>query len=139
LIVPLLLSSFAFATPQCSFSTGATLNFGSIPALASTGDVVSDTGTSLWLNCSSDVASPPSIYSSTPRVMTSGSRGIPFRLSLSGPGASDVPTSSPGAQLGILRDGINHPIALFGKILAGDFRGLPSGTYGAPIVLTIEY
>ena len=137
--VSVVLPAIAFATPQCTVSPGAALDFGSIPALASTGDVVSDTGASLSVSCTSDVTSPPSVYSATPRAMASGGRTLAFRLSLVSPGGPDLPTSAPGVPLAIARDGASHPVPLFGKIRAGDFRMLPAGHYTAPIVFTIEY
>jgi spore coat protein U-like protein len=56
----------ALAAPTCTIASGATLSFGAVVALASTGDVTTNSGTSLWVNCNSDVTGAPALYSATP-------------------------------------------------------------------------
>lgn len=129
----------ARASPMCTIASGATLSFGSVVALASTGDVNTNSGNSLWLNCTSDVTAPPSLYSASTRALVSGGNMLPFALSASSPGGADLPTTAPGAQLGIARNGSNQTVTLYGRITAGNFRSLPSGIYTAVVTLTIEY
>lgn len=137
---PLLVLPFgASATPQCTVASEATMDFGVVVALASTGDVATDSGASFWINCTSDVSSSPSIFSSTVRSMSSGAAVLPFRLSMVSPGGADLPTTSPGTAVGIARNGTNQVVVLFGKIRAGDFRSLQPGLYSNHVTVTIEY
>jgi spore coat protein U-like protein len=129
----------AAAVPQCTVSGSALLSFGTVVALASTGDVSSDTGNSFWLNCNAEVSAAPSIYSSSERVMTSGGSSLPFALSLVAPGSTPLPMSAPGTALGIVRNGTNQSVPLYGRIRAANFKSLPPGLYSTSIVLTIEY
>jgi hypothetical protein len=49
----------ALAIPTCMVASGATLSFGAIVALASTGDVTTNSGTSFWVNCTAEVSAAP--------------------------------------------------------------------------------
>ncbi len=129
----------AWAVPTCTVAANATLSFGAIVALASTGDVTANSGTSLWVSCTSDVAAAPALYSGTPRTLVSGGNSLPFALSAIAPGGAELPTASPGASLGILRNGTQQTVTLYGKIAANNFRALPSGPYSTLIGLTVEY
>ncbi len=129
----------ARAAPTCTVAANATLSFGTIVALAGSGDVTANSGTSLWVSCTSDVAAAPSLYSGTPRVLVSGGNSLPFALSAIAPGGAELPTASPGATLGILRNGTQQTVTLYGKVAANNFRALPSGSYATLISLTIEY
>ncbi len=129
----------AWAVPTCTVASNATLSFGAIVALASTGDVTANSGTSFWVNCTSDVAAAPSVYSGTPRTLGSGGNTLPFALSVIAPGGAELPTASPGVSLGILRNGTQQVVTLYGKILANNFRSLPSGSYSRSISLMVEY
>lgn len=135
----LIAAAGAQATPQCSVSTSAVLSFGSVVALASTGDVASDTGSSFWVNCNAEVAGAPAVYSSSPRVMSNGDRQLPFTLSAVAPGGAALPSASPGASLSIPRNGMNQPVVLYGRLRAADFKALPGGHYSTNLVITIEY
>jgi spore coat protein U-like protein len=127
------------ATPQCSVATGAQLSFGTIPALASAGDRTTDSGTSFWINCNSEVAAAPHLYSSSPRTLAAGASSLPFKLSLLSAGNADLPASSPGTALGTTRNGTSQTVSLYGKIRAADYKSLPPGMYSTSISLTIEY
>ena len=133
------LGTSAFAVPTCTVASGATLSFGAIVALASTSDVTTNSGSSFWVNCTSDVAAAPALYSATARSLQSGANTLPFALSGVSPGGSDLPTAFPGMTLGIARNGSNQTVTLYGKVLAADFKALPSGTYTRVISLTVEY
>jgi hypothetical protein len=50
-----------------------------------------------------------------------------------------LPTASPGVSLGIARNGSNQTVTLYGRIYAGDFKALASGSYSRSITLTLEY
>jgi len=133
-------STAAIAVPTCTTASGATLAFGSIVALASTPDVTTNSGSSFWVNCTSDVTSAPTLYSSTERKLQSGFAELSFALSLATPGGIELPSASPGAPLtGLTRNGSNQTVTLHGKVRAADFKALPSGVYSRSITLTIEY
>jgi spore coat protein U-like protein len=129
----------AQAAPTCTIAAGAMLSFGAVVALASTGDVTTNSGSSFWVNCTSDVAAAPALYSVTPRTLLFGGNSLPFALSLVSPGGVELPTASPGAQLGIVRNGSNQMVTLYGKLLATNFKSLSPGMYSTSITLTLEY
>lgn len=132
-------SAGAFAVPTCTVASGATLAFGPIVALASTGDVTTNSGSTFWVNCTSDVTSAPTLYSATPRSLVSGANSLPFALSAVSPGSTELPAASPGTALGITRNGSNQTVTLHGKVRAADFKALPSGVYSLGTTLTVEY
>jgi spore coat protein U-like protein len=127
------------AVPTCTIASGAMLSFGAVVALASTGDVTTNSGSSFWVNCTSDVAAAPALYSATPRTLLSGGDSLPFALSIVSPGGVELPTASPGAQLGLTRNGSNQMVTLYGNILATNFQSLSPGMYSRSITLTLEY
>lgn len=129
----------ALAVPQCSVATGAQLNFGAVVALASTPDQTTDSGGTFWINCNSEVASAPQLFSSSPRFMSAGSQQLAFSLSLVFAGGGDLPAGPPGTALGFVRNGTNQNVTLYGKIRSADFKSLPGGVYSTSIILTIEY
>lgn len=140
--LPLLLlacASPAWAVPTCTVASGGALSFGAVVALASTPDVQTNSGASFWVNCTSDVASTPAIYSATARTMTSGGNSLPFALSAVSAGGPGLPTGLPGAPLAIAKDGSNETVTLYGEILTTDFKGLPSGQYSQSITITVVY
>ena len=127
------------AVPTCTIASGAMLSFGAVVALASTGDVSTNSGSSFWVNCTSDVAAAPALYSATPRTLLSGGNSMPFALSIVSPGGVELPTASPGTLLGLTRNGSNQMVTLYGKILATNFQSLSPGMYSRSITLTLEY
>lgn len=129
----------AQAVPTCTVASSATLAFGPVVALASSADVTSNSGSSFWINCTSDVAVAPTFYSATPRTLVSGSNSLPFSLSTVTPGGAELPTSSPGTSSGIATNGTNQTVTLHGRLRSSDFRSLPSGLYSSVMSLTIEY
>jgi spore coat protein U-like protein len=129
----------ALAVPTCPVATGATLSFGAIVALASTGNVTSNSGSSFWVNCTSDVTAAPLLYSATPRTLTSGGNSLPFELSVVSPGGAELPYASPGAPLAFTRNGTNQTVTLHGRVYSSNFRSLPAGMYARSIALTLEY
>lgn len=129
----------AHAVPVCTVASGASLAFGNVVALASTGDIGSNTGSSLWINCNAEVGAMPRIHSASQRVMVSGAGSLPFLLSMSSPGGIELPVSAPGAVAVIALDGSNQTVTLHGKIFAADFSALPSGSYLGQLVITVEY
>lgn len=132
--------STAMAVPTCTIATGATLSFGSVVALASTPDQTTNSGTSFWVNCSADVTTAPSLYSSTtPRRMQAGAYSIPLALSTHSPGGPELPFASPGMPLNVLRNGTAETVILYAKVQSIHFRSLPSGSYAAVLSLTLEY
>ncbi len=132
-------SGQAWAVPTCTVAPSATLSFGSIVALASTGNISTNSGSSLWVNCTSDVATSPSLYSATARTLVSGANSLAFELSASSPGGVELATALPGTQLGIVRNGTNQTVTLYGRIVASNFKSLRSGLYTRVITLTVVY
>lgn len=129
----------ALAVPTCTVASGASLSFGTVVPLASTGDIASNSGSSFWVNCTIDVSSTPAIYSISTRTMTNGGSVLPFHLSAISPGGLSLPTSPPGSPLALDKNGSNETVTLYGKILAADFKGLPSGVYSQVVWVTVEY
>lgn len=127
------------AVPTCTIASGAMLSFGAVVALASTGNVSTNSGSSFWVNCTSDVAAAPALYSATPRTLLSGSNSLPFALSIVAPGSVELSSASPGTSLGITRNGSNQMVTLYGKISATNFQSLLPGMYSRSITLTLEY
>jgi spore coat protein U-like protein len=131
--------TIALGVPMCTVASGATLSFGTIPALASTGAVTTNSGSSFWVNCTSDVTTTPTIYSSTARTLQSGGNSLPFSLSGASPGGTELPTAYPGMPLAITKNGSNQTVTLYGKVYPADFKALPSGYYSGVVSLTVEY
>jgi spore coat protein U-like protein len=130
----------ASAVPTCTIATGATLSFGQVVALASTPDQTTNTGTSFWVECSADVTTTPSLYSSTsPRALVSGANSIPLALSTAFPGGPELPFASPGTSLSLLLDGSAQTVVVHARVQSIHIRALPSGTYTATLSLTLEY
>jgi spore coat protein U-like protein len=129
----------ALAVPTCTVAKGATLSFGAVVALASTGNVTTNSGTSFWVNCTADVTATPALYSASTRTLVSGGNTLPFTLSAAPAGGADLTMTSPGTVLGIAKNGTNQTVPLYGRITASDFKSLPSGFYAASITLTVEY
>lgn len=127
------------AVPTCTIATSATLSFGAVVALVSTGDVTTNSGSSFWINCTPDVTAAPLLHSATARTLTSGGNSLAFALSAVAPGGPELPTASPGAPLGFTRDGSNQTVTLHGRIRSSDFGGLSAGVYAGSVVMTVEY
>jgi spore coat protein U-like protein len=132
-------ASTAWAVPTCTVASGGTLSFGPVVALASSPNVTTNSGSSFWVNCTADVLSTPTIYSSSTRVMVSGGNSLPFSLSAVSPGGLELRTNSPGYALAITKNGTNETVTLYGKVFVADFKALPSGVYSTVITVTVEY
>jgi spore coat protein U-like protein len=132
-------ASVVLAVPTCTVASGATILFGAIVALASTPDQVSNSGSSFWVNCTADVTSAPTLYSTSARTMTSGTHVLPFTLSLSASMTPTLPTTGPGTALAIVRDGTNQTVTLYGRVSSSVFRSLPAGVYTSMIFLNLDY
>lgn len=127
------------AVPTCTAALSSVLSFGVIKALASTGDVTANSGSTFWINCTSDVSAGPWLYSATTRTLVSGGSNLPFLLSASSAGGTELASSPPGTAVNIPRDGNSQTVTLYGKLLNVNFRGLPSGYYSRDITLTVAY
>jgi len=128
----------AQAAEICTVASGATLSFGTVVALASTGNVSANSGTSFWVNCHAATL-PPTLHSASTRTLVSGAHALPFQLSVVSAGGTELPTTSPGTTLGIVRNGTNQTVPLYGRITPTDFKSLPSGFYSTSITLKVEY
>lgn len=129
----------ASAASGCTLGTGAQLDFGSIVPLASTGNVDSNTGSTLTVRCGADVVLPPRLRAASSRAMSGPGGYLPYHLSLLSPGGPELPDTSPGAALSVASDDVEHVVTLHGRVRAVDFAGMDSGSYSADITLTIEY
>jgi spore coat protein U-like protein len=133
------LSIDAWAIPTCTVASGATLSFGAVVALASTGNVNANSGSTFWVNCTADVGNAPSLYSASTRTLVSGGNSLPFVLSVTSAGGVELPASIPGTALGIARNGTNQTVTFYGRIMSSNFKSLPSGSYSTSVALTVEY
>jgi spore coat protein U-like protein len=131
--------SEAWAVPTCTIASSPTISFGSFAALRSTGDQFANSGTSFWVNCTSDVTSAPTLYSASTRTMSSGVNQLPFTLSLSPSMSSGLPSTAPGEALSIARDGTSKTVTLYGRLASADFRVLPHGLYTTMVTLNLDY
>lgn len=129
----------ALAIPTCSVASGATLSFGTVVPLASTGDVSANSGSTFWVNCTAEVSAAPLLYSASTRTLVSGANSLPFALSAASSGGTPLPASSPGTPLGIARNGTNQTVTLYGRIVPSNFKSLPAGSYSTSLSLTVEY
>jgi len=125
--------------PTCTVATGATLSFGAVAAPASAGAVSANSGSSFWLNWTSDVTAAPSLHSATPRTLTSGGSSLPFALRAVTPGGAELPTASPGAPREFTPSGSNQTVTLHAQTHSSNFRLLPAGAYARSIALTLYY
>jgi spore coat protein U-like protein len=126
----------------CEVSAGGTISFGSIVALASTGNQAANSGSTFKVACSKDVA--PTIATSTTRSMAdtgTGTHLLPFKLSLTNTGTDDLGSATPTA-LTITQDGTPQTVTLYATILASDFSGanaLPLGAYTKTMTIDVAY
>jgi hypothetical protein len=126
----------------CEVQAGV-IGFGSIVALASSGDKTADSGNTFKVACSNDVT--PTIASTTTRSMTDGAgtpHFLPFNLSMTAGAAADDMASTTPAALTITQDGTLQTVTLYAKVLASNFSGanaLPSGIYSNIMVVDVAY
>ncbi len=116
----------------------AAINFGTFAALTSTGDKSANSGSTFQVACSSSAT--PTIYSATARSMTSGGNSLPFNLCLSScTGSNDLAAASAGDALTITQDGTLQTVTLYGRVLATNFAGLPTGAYSQTATVAVVY
>ena len=127
------------ASSGCDIALGAQIAFGVVVALASTGDVDGNSGSSLVVQCAADVEVSPSLYSSSPRELSGPGGELPFRLSLDAPGGAELADAAPGSPLPVTGDAHDHVVPLYARLRAVDFAALPAGAYSGAITLTIVY
>jgi hypothetical protein len=139
LVANCLLVQAAWASPSCSVSISGGLSFGNLVSLAGVPDATTHTGNALSVACSTDVGQTPTLYSSTPRVLSNGVNTLPFSLSLAGFGGTDLPSTPPGAGLVVPLDNTYHTFVLYGKILGTNISAVPEGTYSTNIILVLSY
>lgn len=130
----------ASLTSACEVAASGSIAFGSVVALASTGDKSANNTSGFTVACSSDMS--PTIYSTTARAMANGGNSLPFALCLgsSCSGANDLAATQGAANaLTITKDGSMQAVALSGKILAADFKALPAGAYSQTVTINVDY
>ncbi len=65
---------------------------------------------------------------------------LPFNLCLAScTGSNDLATASLGDSLVITQDGTLQTVTLYGRVLATDFAGLPSGAYSQTVTVAVVY
>jgi hypothetical protein len=123
---------------SCTVSEAA-MSFTNSAALLSTADQTADTGTTLKVACTT--GSSPTIWSSSPRILESGTDSFAFNLSQeSGAAVDDLPNDSPGQAIaGYVADGTEKVVPLYGKILASNFGDKPGKVYSANITVSVNY
>ena len=123
---------------SCTVSE-ATMSFTNSAALMSTADQTADTGTTLKVACTT--GSSPTIWSSSPRFLESGTDSFAFNLSqASGATVDDLSNDAPGQAItGYVADGTEKVVPLYGKILAANFGDKPGKLYSANITVSVNY
>jgi len=129
----------ATLTTGCEVSPTAAISFGTFAALASTGDKTANSQSTFQVACSNSAT--PTIYATGTREMANGVNVLPFKMSLtSGAAADDLPyTSGTASTLTLTQDGSLHDVVLYAKVLAADFKGLPSGAYTRNVTVSVAY
>ena len=127
----------ATLTTGCEVTATSAIHFGSFVALASTGDKTADSGSTFQVACSNSAA--PKLYAVGTRQMVNGANVLPFNLSLTeGAEADNLPLVT-GTALAITQNGSLQNVTIYGKTLAANFKGLPSGAYTTTVAMTVEY
>jgi hypothetical protein len=123
---------------SCTVSDAA-MSFTNSAALLTTPDQTADTGTTLKVACTT--GSSPTIWSSSPRILESGTDSFAFNLSQeSGAAFDDLPNDSPGQAIsGYIADGTEKVVLLYGKILTSNFGDKPGKMYSANITVSVNY
>ena len=123
----------------CEVRGTPTLSFGSFEALASSG-VREAVSSDFQVACSADAT--PTIFSSTPRVLSASGRSVPFSLGLSAVSAAanglgtNAATANP---LVITQDGTLQVVPIYARINAEDYQAQVSGSYTATVNMTVAY
>jgi spore coat protein U-like protein len=124
----------------CEVTPTATISFGPIANLFSSGDQTANSVATFKVACSNDAS--PSLYTADAHVMVGpGSEHLPFNLSLANSGADDFPTAA-GTSLSLVQDGTLKTVALYAKVFAADFTGSnarTSGAYTVNLTVSVDY
>ncbi|HVZ45626.1 MAG TPA: spore coat protein U domain-containing protein [Ramlibacter sp.] len=133
------MSVSATLTSACEVQTSGSIDFGSVVALASTGDQAVSNATGLTVACSNGLS--PSLYSATDRNMLNGADQLPFDLCVADcTGSNGMGASSDAATpIDITTDGSLHAVPLYARIKAADFKGLPAGAYSKTVTINVLY
>ncbi len=128
-------------TAACEISaSGAAIDFGSVVALASSGNQAANSGSGFQVACSTGLT--PTIYSATTREMDNGGgQTLAFNLCLSAcTGSNDLASAAESADtLAITQNGSLQAVALHGRILATAFKALPAGSYAKTVTVNVDY
>ena len=128
----------ATLTAACEVSPSSAIDFGSFNALASTGNVDADSGSTFQVACTTGLA--PKIYASASRSMSNGTDSLAFNLSRTAGGADDLASTSLGAQaITITQDGTMQDVTLHGRVLASNFASLSPGAYTGTVTVSVDY
>jgi spore coat protein U-like protein len=127
----------ATLTTGCEVTSTSAIHFGSFVALASTGNKTADSGTSFQVACSNSAA--PNLYAVGTREMVNGANVLPFNLSLTAGAAADDLAAVTGTALSITQNGSLQNVTIYGRTLAANFKGLPSGDYTTTVAMTVAY
>lgn len=127
----------ATLTTGCEVSATSAIHFGSFVALASTGDQTKDSGSSFQVACSNSAF--PKLYAVGTREMVNGANVLPFNLSLTAGAETDDLALVTGTALEITQNGSLQNVTIYGKTLAANFKGLPSGAYTTTVAMTVDY
>ena len=128
-------------TSACEVSSGGTIDFGQVVALASTATPTADSGSTFQVACSNGLT--PKLYSASARSMDDGAaHQLPFDICLSAcDGSNALSTTAAGATTPTpwTSDGTLQDVKLHGRLLAANFGGLPAGNYSKTVVISVDY
>ena len=135
------LTADATLQAACEISPAAAINFGSFPALGSTGNVEADTGVSLTVACSNGGVTPTLYGDATREMADAGANKIAFKLSLASSGGTELSSTagSPTALPSFTHNGQAQTVVLYGRIVPAAYQAKPIGAYEGTVNLTLAY
>jgi hypothetical protein len=126
----------------CEVTPNATISFGNITTLLSTGNKMADSGSTFQVACSNGAT--PLIYTPDPHVMVdvaTGNESLPFNLSLTAGAAGDTINSTP-TGFALTKDGTMKTVTLYARVLPANFTGgnaRTSGAYAVNLTVSVDY
>lgn len=138
------LTVIAKVNSACTISNGV-MNFGQFSALASTGTVNADSGSSVQLACSKGLN--PKFYAAPVRTMVSavGSHTLNYSLYMDAGRTFQVPGNGGATAadlvywMGAPTDGQARALTLYGTIASSDVTSAVAGDYSQVLQLSVEY
>jgi hypothetical protein len=126
----------------CEVTPNATISFGNIVTLLSTGIKTADSGATFQVACSNGAS--PLIYTPDPHVMldvATGLESLPFNLSLTAGAAANTINTTP-TGFALTKDGTMQTVTLYARVLPANFTGgnaRTSGAYTVNLTVSVDY